>query len=270
LSAHVAIIGAGPAGSAAAIHLQRAGIPFILLEKNRVGGLLWNARRVENILGNKNSICGADLARQIQAQLHRWGIAPIFINVQQVQCSNGQFLTYTQKECYYTRAVLIATGTVPRRPEPWTRFSNVYDEMTQIPVDQIHNRRFTIVGGGDAAFDYALYLHDRGGIVNIRSRSAVRCLPLLKKEAVQCGISITENCSDIATPPKDNGFTIIACGRTPNLSIIDVDILQKWHNRGVFMAGDVQQGKYRQAAIAFGDGLHTAMRLEEWLHEDHC
>ena len=47
----VIIIGAGPAGMTAAIQLKRYGIPFVLLEKERVGGLLWNANLVENYPG---------------------------------------------------------------------------------------------------------------------------------------------------------------------------------------------------------------------------
>ena len=47
----IIIIGAGPAGSTAAIQLKRYGIPFLLIEKERVGGLLWNANLVENYPG---------------------------------------------------------------------------------------------------------------------------------------------------------------------------------------------------------------------------
>ena len=44
----VIIIGAGPAGMAAAIQLKRYGITPLVFEKNRAGGLLWNANSVEN------------------------------------------------------------------------------------------------------------------------------------------------------------------------------------------------------------------------------
>ncbi|HIE03451.1 MAG TPA: FAD-dependent oxidoreductase, partial [Candidatus Latescibacteria bacterium] len=46
--AKVVVIGAGPAGVAAAIQLKRYGIKPLVFEKDRIGGLLWNANLVEN------------------------------------------------------------------------------------------------------------------------------------------------------------------------------------------------------------------------------
>ena len=54
----VVIIGAGPAGITAAIQLKRYGIPFVLMEKNRAGGLLWNANLVENYPGFPAGVSG--------------------------------------------------------------------------------------------------------------------------------------------------------------------------------------------------------------------
>ena len=55
------IIGAGPAGTMAAIQLKRYDIPFVLLEKERVGGLLWNANLVENYPGFPAGVSGPKL-----------------------------------------------------------------------------------------------------------------------------------------------------------------------------------------------------------------
>ena len=65
------IIGAGPAGITAAIQLKRYSIPFILLEKERVGGLLWNANLVENYPGFPAGVRGPKLIGLIEKQMER-------------------------------------------------------------------------------------------------------------------------------------------------------------------------------------------------------
>jgi len=70
----VVIIGAGPAGLAAAIQLQRQGIPALILERGQIGGLLNNAYWVENYPGFVEGITGADLADRIHQQAKRLGV----------------------------------------------------------------------------------------------------------------------------------------------------------------------------------------------------
>ncbi len=70
----VVIIGGGPAGLAAAIQLQRYGIPSILLEKERLGGLLWSANLVENYPGFPAGVHGPKLAQLIERQARRIGV----------------------------------------------------------------------------------------------------------------------------------------------------------------------------------------------------
>jgi thioredoxin reductase (NADPH) len=70
----VAIVGAGPAGMTAAIQLKRYGIPFVLLEKERIGGLLWNANLVENYPGFPAGVSGPKLVGLIEKQMERVGV----------------------------------------------------------------------------------------------------------------------------------------------------------------------------------------------------
>jgi len=56
----MAIIGAGPAGLAAAIQLQRYGIQPFIFEEKSIGGLLKNANKIENYLGFPNGISGKE------------------------------------------------------------------------------------------------------------------------------------------------------------------------------------------------------------------
>ncbi len=66
----VVIIGAGPAGIAAAIQLKRSGIDFLLLENSKIGGLLNEANLVENFPGIAAGITGKALAGRLKRQLN--------------------------------------------------------------------------------------------------------------------------------------------------------------------------------------------------------
>ncbi len=70
----VAIIGAGPAGIAAAIQLKRQSVPFTIFEQNEVGGLLRNANWIENYPGFPKGISGLNLIEQFQKHLNQWQI----------------------------------------------------------------------------------------------------------------------------------------------------------------------------------------------------
>ena len=69
----VIIIGAGPAGLAAAMQLERQGVSALVFERSQVGGLLWNANLVENYPGFVDGITGPDLVDLFQKQATRLG-----------------------------------------------------------------------------------------------------------------------------------------------------------------------------------------------------
>ncbi|MCD6461738.1 MAG: NAD(P)-binding protein, partial [Thermoplasmata archaeon] len=62
------IVGAGPGGLSAAVYLGRAGLRFRVMEKGKPGGLLWNARRVENYPGFPEPVGGFDLMEKFRQQ----------------------------------------------------------------------------------------------------------------------------------------------------------------------------------------------------------
>ena len=94
----VAIVGAGPAGIAASIYLKRAGFNVHLFEKNQVGGLLFNAYRVENYPGFPDGIKGDELCTLFKMQLEKWDIAPIFSKVIQITREKNKFILKTTKD----------------------------------------------------------------------------------------------------------------------------------------------------------------------------
>jgi len=61
-------------------------------------------------------------------------------------------------------------------------------------------------------------------------------------------------------------YVIIACGRDPNKKLLSKD-LEKRNIPGLFIAGDVKTGKFRQVGIAVGEGIFTAMKVEIYLKD---
>ncbi len=294
-SVNVAIIGAGPAGIAAGIFLKRAGLSPLLLEKAVAGGLLRSANLVENYPGFPEGISGRNLVRRFASQMRRMGIEITRAEVNRASMSKGAFAIQTDSTTYRAESLIIATGTRPRdvklrgaRALGGTRF---FTELTDVPVSLRKGKRAVVLGGGDAAFDYAIDLRESGDEVTILSRSEPRCLPLLRERARKAGARLRIGCEvTSASPiPKDGGvvceivggptekvsadFILMACGRTPNIEFLDPSlrrIVAKGHPPrtsipGLFLAGDVARGDHRQTGIAVGDGVRAAMMVQEFL-----
>jgi thioredoxin reductase (NADPH) len=93
----VAIIGAGPAGLMAALQLRRYEIDILLVEADRVGGLLHNANRVENYPGFPGGAPGVELVRRFEAQVRAVGIEVTRDKVSELDYSGESFTVRTQR-----------------------------------------------------------------------------------------------------------------------------------------------------------------------------
>ncbi|MBT7617314.1 MAG: NAD(P)/FAD-dependent oxidoreductase [Calditrichaeota bacterium] len=279
-----AIIGAGPAGIAAAIQLQRFGISTVIFEKDKIGGLLRNANLVENYLGFPSGITGKQLTRLMEKHLNSVNSIVHNETVEDVEYINSKFVIKTSRS-YLSKTLIIATGT-DAKPSSVSGFDPSTEPMIITEVHQIEdceNRRIAVIGAGDAAFDYALNLA-RKNWVTINNRSSRRlCLPLLwTRVGDKVNIEYRENCTIQSTKLKNDqlqlnwnrdgvefneivDYLVLAIGRKPNLSFISKDLSLKisdLEEKGLLhFIGDVRNGIFRQASIAAGQGIHAAMAL---------
>ncbi|MFH1013793.1 MAG: NAD(P)/FAD-dependent oxidoreductase [Thermoplasmatota archaeon] len=292
----VTIVGAGPAGIAAAIYLQRAELHPILLEKNEPGGLLRHAHHVENYPGFPCGISGCTLAKQFVKQLHTVGVSITKSAVNHVHHKDDTFLIETDKDHLVSSMIIIATGTIPRKLEiPGSTSiegTRLFYEPRSIPLKENRvKKRILVIGGGDIAFDYTLTLLNWGHEVTIISRSKPTCLPLLQDRVIKNGATIHTMCvpeeivehrEDILLRCRWNehieelpfDFIVVACGRASNTSFLSPTLkkcfdtaldIPKTSLPGLYFAGDVIRGTYRQVGIAVGDGIHAAMMVEHYL-----
>lgn len=287
-----AVVGAGPCGVAAAIQLQRCGIPTFLFESRAVGGLLHNANLVENYPGIPGGIPGPGLCRLLQRHLQTAGINPIIDRVREIIPRGGGYTLRTESDRgFQAKAVVIATGTRPRTGilpgEETLAGRRIFYEVRDVSNRQGW-RHAAILGAGDAAHDYALNLASRGFKVSLLQRSPPRCLPLLSDRVAQSPeISVMKDvtvtgCREVSdtleiqliegaeSPVLNADLLLIACGRLPA-----DDLLQPLKQgedglmEGIYTGGDLVRGMFRQAGIAVGDGLRAAMALAGRLARDH-
>ena len=290
---NVAIIGAGPAGAAAAMYLKRAGLEPLLLEQAEPGGLLHEANLVENYPGFPDGIPGGELASLIARQLQRLEVRMIEASAKKVGTSDLAFETITDEGSFISNAVIIATGTEPKKTDILGADAVAGDLLmygvSKLSAEQIEGKRVAVLGGGDAAFDYALNLSDKGGSVTILSRSEPTCLALLAERARERNIEIIagRDIVGIAETPAGVVITcddregqneivcdvvVVAHGRQPRLEILDRSLRDRIDAAhppetgvpGLYLAGDVVRGINRQAAIAAGDGVLAAMMIERF------
>ena len=206
-----AVIGAGPAGIIASIQLKRAGLNTILFEKNKVGGLLWNAKRIENYLGFEG-ITGPDLISIFSKQLNSFNPMIVGNQVISINKKNDIFITKTTEEEYHSRTVIVATGTLPKKTgipgedqinnDKPKLFYNICDIPNNFHTNNIDNKEDNdnsddsnskctaiIIGGGDVGFDYAINLHAKGCNPLIITKNKISCLKLLQQRADQLKIN---------------------------------------------------------------------------------
>ncbi len=277
------IIGAGPAGIAAAIQLKRYGIGFRIFEKRAVGGLLNNANLVENFPGFPSGIAGIQLVKLFEKHLQEHEISVITESVSEVIDKGAHFNVITDKRSYICKIILMATGTAPIQCDAPGALDNdrvFYDVQS---LQSVIGRRIAIVGGGDAAFDYAMNLSRHNDVV-VNNRSArISAIPILAQRVKEAEkITYRENHSLVKVLEKNDGlelyfghdnsidielydYLLFAIGRMPNLSCISEQFQDKFslfeQSGRMHLIGDVKNGLFRQATISIGDGVKAAMQI---------
>jgi thioredoxin reductase (NADPH) len=158
------IVGAGPAGVAAAVYAGSEGLRALVVEDNAIGGQAGTSSRIENYMGFPTGISGADLVFRGQVQAMKFGTC--FAMPRRVEHlttrEDGFCVTLDDDEELCTRAVLVATGVQYRRL-PIDRLANfegagVYYAATEMEARFCHNTEAIVVGGGNSAGQAAMYL----------------------------------------------------------------------------------------------------------------
>jgi thioredoxin reductase (NADPH) len=172
----VVIVGAGPAGLAAAVYAASEGLDVLVLEATAPGGQAGTSSRIENYLGFPTGISGEALAGRALTQAEKFGaemaIAQRAVRlhcdqrVYEVELADGQRVR--------ARTVVIASGAQYRKPElaDLSRFegAGVYYSATHMEAQICKNEDIAIVGGGNSAGQAAVYLAQTAASVRVLIR----------------------------------------------------------------------------------------------------
>lgn len=160
----VVIIGAGPAGLAAAVYGGTEGLKTLMIEKRAPGGQAGTSSRIENYLGFPSGLSGADLTRRAMTQASRFGVellSPCEV-IDITMKDNYKILSLSNGPEIKTHTVIISTGvdykTLDVNGINELTGAGVYYGSTTAEAHSCKDKNVFIVGGGNSAGQAAMYL----------------------------------------------------------------------------------------------------------------
>jgi thioredoxin reductase (NADPH) len=171
------VIGAGPAGLAAAVYGASEGLDVLVLESTAPGGQAGSSSKIENYLGFPTGISGQELAGRAFTQAEKFG-AQIMIArcARKLACDRKPYAIEMENDQRVpTRSVVIATGAVYRRLslDNAARFegAGIYYGATFVEAQLCREEEVVVVGGGNSAGQAATFLAQTSKCVHMLVRS---------------------------------------------------------------------------------------------------
>ena len=159
------VVGAGPAGLAAAVYAASEGLKMAVLDAKAPGGQAGTSSKIENYFGFPTGISGQALAGRGLSQCRKFGAeVGVPIEALMIDCSDTQsfYIGLNQDECVYARAVVIATGARYRKPDlprlEHFEGRGIYYSATFMEGAFCNNEELIVVGGGNSAGQAAVFL----------------------------------------------------------------------------------------------------------------
>ncbi|HXX66399.1 MAG TPA: FAD-dependent oxidoreductase [Polyangiaceae bacterium] len=160
----VVVVGAGPAGLAAAVYAASEGLDVLVLESTAPGGQAGTSSRIENYLGFPTGISGQALSGRALTQAEKFGAeVAIGRSVRRLDCDSRPYrLHLSDDQVVRTRAIVIATGARYRKLDlpSVDRFdgAGVFYSATHLEGQLCRGEEVAIVGGGNSAGQAAVFL----------------------------------------------------------------------------------------------------------------
>ena len=174
----VVVVGAGPAGLAAAVYAASEGLDVLVVETNSPGGQAGSSSKIENYLGFPTGISGQALAGRAYTQAQKFGAQVIIAKgAKQLACDRTPYAIEIDGGLQVpARTVIIATGAAYRKPsiENLPQFENagVYYGATFMEAQLCRGEEVVVVGGGNSAGQAAVFLAQTAKRVHMLVRSS--------------------------------------------------------------------------------------------------
>ncbi len=290
----VVIIGAGPAGIAAAIYTSRSNLKVAIVEKEMPGGQVNKTSVVENYPGYEK-ISGPDLVEKFYKQLNSLEVTQIFSEVTDIKVNKtNKVLTLKNGKKIKTKAVILALGRSPKKltSDHYKSLEGKGISYCSLCDGNLYkNEDVSIVGSGNSALEEALYLSKICKSVTIicRSEKLKGDSVLIERIHEKDNIKVLYNATIEAFHGKDkilDSLTLIENGEETTLATkacfifigyepstefikkldildengyIDVDREYRTKIPGIYAAGDVVKKEAFQIVTSVSDGALAAI-----------
>ena len=274
----VVIIGSGIAGMSAAIYLKRNNKSVLVIENDTPGGQLNRSSLIENYPGYV-SISGPDLACNIYNQVSNLNIDYYFGDIKKISFDKNTI--YTDEEVKY-KYLIIATGRSPRKLDILNDYIGNGVSYCAICDGSLYkNKDVLVIGGGNTAFNEALYLSKICNSVKIFNRNDLLRADFKEIEDVKktnnIEVILNEFIRDIIKKDKfiiNNKYyfdgIFVCIGYVPNSKLFDVEkdndyIVVDSHFKtnidNVYAVGDVIKKDVYQLVTASSEGATSALDI---------
>lgn len=291
----IIVIGGGPAGISAGIYAVSRGKKTLVLEKERVGGIVGKVSSVTHYAAIISGETGRSFAARLEAQALDAGVELRYETVEQVSLSGSVKTIKTNRETYKAAKVILASGSTPNRLDipGAAALAGHGMGMNAAKDGEIYRGKHAyIIGGADGAVKEALYMaglaskvtiihfEDTLGAIaefkqkvektaNMEVRLHTRLSAVHGETQVE-SLELTDEHTGKAELVTDAGCGIfVYTGSLPNTSIypelalengyIPVNEKMETAIAGVYAAGDIRVKQVRQAATAVADGAIAAV-----------
>ena len=297
----VIIIGAGPAGSSAALYAARAELTPLVLTGIQPGGQAALTHTIENYPGYPDGVGGPELGDLFQKQAERFGASYEFDTVVSVDFHQEPFLVKTYSTNYYAESVIIASGASPvllNVPGEAELVGSGVSYCATCDGWFFKEKKVVVVGGGDSALEEAIFLtryvsevllvHRRdefraGAILQKRLLENPKIKPVL--DSIVKSITGEGKVSSVTIENVKTGeqkqLTVdgvfIFIGHKPNNDLykgqIEIDergfivVTNKMETNipGVYAAGEAADKEFKQVITSAGMGAAAAIEASRYL-----
>lgn len=293
------IIGAGPAGMAAAIYANRAMLKFVILEKSFAGGQIINTYEVDNYPGIKH-VSGFELANMFTEHANSLGVEIRYDDVIDIQVDGDIKRVITSQGAIETKVIILATGA------KWRKLGVLGEErLSGMGVSYCatcdgafyKGKKTLVVGGGDVAVEDAIYLARMcEKVYLVHRRNELRAVKFYQEKLFNTpnievlwdteveeifgennveGVKLIQNKTNEKSELKVDGV-FVAVGTDANSQLLEgkVEMEKGWivtneecetSVKGIYAAGDVRKKSLRQVITGAADGATAVFDCKKYI-----
>ncbi len=293
----VIIVGGGPAGLSAGIYAGRRALKTLILTKD-VGGQAATTPEIENYPGI-DFTDGFDLMEKFRAQAEKHGAELRAAEVEKLEKTDGAFAVKTPHEDFFAKAVILAFGLTPRDlgvPGEERLKGRGVSSCVTCDGPLYKGKRVLVCGGSDHALDAAEFLVKIAGEVHM----------VYERDKFRGSAALVKKVMDDEKIIKHLGSKVVKINGEERVSGVDIEGVEtttlafdgifvevgyiansKWlkglveidgHQQiiadkkchtstpGIFAAGDIAEGDYKQVVISAGEGAKAALEAYRYIH----